>query len=85
MTDFSKGIEWGKPTQREKDLMIYLGECIAKWIEKNETERGELLCAFSLICTLIFTKETPIKDVEKQCQEIDTFCHFLKIRARKGE
>lgn len=83
MSYLPKGIEWGKPTEREHKLIIYLGGCIANWIEKNDTVREELMCAFTLICSLIFTVDTPIKDVEGQCQEIDAFCEFLKLRARQ--
>jgi hypothetical protein len=84
MIDLPKGITFDKPTKRENDLMYYLGNCIADWIEKNETEREELLCAFSLICSIMFTTNTPITDVEDQCKEIDAFCEFLKLRARNS-
>ena len=77
-----KGIQWGKPTERERNLMLYIGECIAQWLEKNKTDRSELICAFSAICAVIFTKDTPLKNIEDQCKEIDSFCHFLKLKAK---
>lgn len=80
-----KGIEWGKPTEKERALMLYLSECIADWVEAKKTDRRELICAFSLICHLIFSKDTPIKNVDDQCKEIDAFCEFLKLRARSND
>jgi len=78
---FMQGIEYGKPTERERELMHELGHFLANLIEKSKIERSELICAFSLICHLIFSVDTPIKDVDQQIQEIESFCHFLKIRA----
>jgi hypothetical protein len=85
MNHFSEGIHWGEPTERERELILFLGECIANGLEKYNSNRGELICAFSLLCSLIFTEQTPIKDVEDQCREIDSFCEFIKLRARKGK
>ena len=80
-----KGIEYGKPNAKEKALIRYLGECLAKWVENNPTERSELLCALTAICSLMFTHKTPIQDVDKQCEEIDAFCECLKLRARDSK
>ncbi len=75
-------IVFGKPTPREQNLITYLGECIAQSIEKHSYDRQELMCAISLICTLLFTSQTPLQEVEEQCKEIDIFCEYLKLRAR---
>ena len=77
-----KGIEYGTPTDNETKFIHYLGNCIADYIEKTPTDRSEILAAFTIFCTLMFTKQTPITDIEKQCQEIDAFCECLKLRAR---
>lgn len=76
------GIEFGKTTDREHDFIMYLGNCIADWAQEHQTNRGEMLAAFTIFCSLIFTKQTPITDVEKQCEEIDAFAECLKLRAR---
>lgn len=78
------GIEFGEITKREKELLFYLGNCIADWVENKKTERGELLCVFTILCHLMFTKQTPITDIEKQCAEVDAFCECLKLRIRNG-
>jgi hypothetical protein len=77
------GIEFGKITKREKDLLFHLGNCLAEWIENNKTERGELLCVLTILCHLMFAKQTPITDKEKQCDEVDAFCECLKLRIRE--
>jgi len=79
------GIEFGNITKREQDLLFHLGNTIADWIEENKTERGEIICVLLILCELVFTKQTPITDKEKQCQEVDTFCECLKLRIRKGD
>lgn len=79
-----KGIEYGNPTIREQKLANYIGNCLADYMEKTPTERSELMCALTLICSILFTKQTTIKDVRKQCDEIDAFCECLKLRARHG-
>lgn len=83
MSNLLKGVEWGTPTEKERNLIIYLGECIARWIEEYETDRSELMCAIGAISSLLFTKETPIKDLKGQYEEIDAFCNFLKLCVRK--
>lgn len=79
--NFDECIEFGKPTPREKSLMIYIGECLAQSIEKHNYDREEMLCALNAICSLMFTAQTPIKDIEEQCAEIDCFCECLKLQA----
>jgi hypothetical protein len=73
----------GRMTEREKELMFYLGNCIADYIEKHKSTRQEMLCALSLNFHALFSKDTPIVDVEEQCAEIDSFCDYLKFRARR--
>ncbi len=77
------GIEYGNLTVKEKALTFYLGDCLANYLEKVPTERGEMLAAMTVICTTLFVRQTPIKDIDKQCNEIDAFCETLKLNARK--
>ncbi len=79
-----KGMDRRELSKSERELLYHLGESIANWIETHQTERGELIAAISLICVMIFTKETPIKDIDKQCEEIDSFCDYIKFMSRKG-
>ena len=79
-----RGVEYGKMTKREKDMLFFLGENIANWIEKYQTNRGELLCVISRLCAVLFTQNTPYKDdIPKKIQDIDDFCNFLKFMTRK--
>jgi hypothetical protein len=39
------GVEYGEITKREEDLLCFLGENIANWVEKHKIERSELICA----------------------------------------
>lgn len=41
-----------------------------------------MMCALTVICDLMFTAQTPLKEVDEQCKEIDSFCECLKLRAR---
>jgi hypothetical protein len=79
------GLESGKITKREKKLLFYLGNCIADFCEKNKTERSEMLCGFTILCHLMFSKQTPITDKEKKCEEVDAFCECLKIKIRNED
>lgn len=76
------GIEHGQLTPREKDLMFYLGNSIADWVEKHATDRSELLAVFTVFCGVLFSSQTPITDIDKQCEEVDTFCKCIKMRIR---
>ncbi len=72
----------GKATERESELIDYLDNCIADWAEQHQTERRELICALFAMCVIAFTMQTHF-DIEGQCQEIDHFCNYLKIKARE--
>ena len=77
-----RGVTYGKMTKREKDLLFFLGENVANWMEKHKTNRGELLCVLSSLCGVLFTQDTPYKgDIPKQIQDIDDFCNYLKFLA----
>lgn len=76
-------IEYGSMSEREKELMRHIGTCIADWIEIHKSTRAEMLCSLSMIFHALFSRDTPIKDVEEQCKEIDAFCEYLKFMARK--
>lgn len=73
-------------TDREKLLTYHLGNALADWIEEHKTERGELMCALSTLCGVMFTEETPFKDdIPKQLREIDAFCNYLKFLAGRNK
>ena len=81
-----RGVEYCKITKREVELLYFLGENIANWIEKHKTERSELLCALAGMCAVVFTVDTPHKeDVAMQVQGIDDFCNYLKFMATKNK
>lgn len=81
-----RGVEYGKITKREEELLYFLGENIANWIEKHKTERSELLCALSGVCAVVFTVDTPYKkDFPMQVQDIDDFCNYIKFMAIKNK
>ena len=78
-----QGIEYGSLTKREKDLLSHLGNTMADWFEAHKTVREEILAVFTVLCHLIFAKQTPITDKEEQCKEVDSFCECLKLRIRE--
>ncbi len=81
-----RGVEYGKMTEKEKHMLFYLGECLAKWIERHNTNRGELLCVVSHLCGVLFTEDTPYKnDIPKQVEDINDFCNYLKFLAGRNK
>jgi len=78
-----RGVTYGKRTKREKEMLFFVGETIANWIEKHKTDRRELLCVLSTLCGVVFTEDTPYKDdILKQVKDIDDFCNYLKFLAK---
>ena len=81
-----RGVEYGKMTKRETDMLFYMGESIANWIDKNNNTRGELLCVISHLCAVLFTEDTPYKgDIPKQVQDINDFCNYLKFMTGRNK
>ena len=50
--------------------------------EHGSLDRSEFMAAYSFLARVLFTVQTPIKDVDAQCAEIEAFCEFLKGVAR---
>lgn len=79
-----KGVEKGEMTYREKSLLKFIVDAMEIFIEKHGyIERHEMLCVYSQLAVILFTKQTPIKDINAQCEEIDSFCQYLKVCARE--
>ena len=75
----------GVMTDREEALKDVIIEAMDKFIkEHNELDRSELMAVYSFLARVLFTVQTPLKDVDAQCVEIDAFCDFLKGVARKA-
>ena len=75
----------GKLSVREESLCDLIVNSIDTFIKQNgEIDRSELIAAYSYLGRLFFTVMTPLKDVDAQCTEIDSFCEFLKGVARKA-
>jgi hypothetical protein len=75
----------GKPTEIENKLIDAIVDSMEAFIkEHGEIDRAEFMAAYSFLARILFTVQTPIKDVDKQCAEIDAFCEFLKGVARKA-
>jgi hypothetical protein len=72
---------WVKPvTYKEKKLINYLGNCIADYIEEQETCRTELMAALSHQILILFKTQTPLTNYHDKITEIEAFCEFLKIQ-----
>ena len=69
-----------RPNEKDRKIIDYLNECIAKYVEENETERRELIGALFVACQIVFCHQTNFK-LKKQCREIDEFCKYLKESA----
>ena len=41
-------------SQNSKNLVKYLGECIEKWIDENNTDRIDVIFALFNLCFIIF-------------------------------
>lgn len=75
----------GKMTDREQELTDTIVDSMEAFIKKHgELDRSEFMAAYSFLARILFTIQTPITDVDKQCDEIDAFCEFLKGVARKA-
>jgi len=75
----------GTMTDREealKEIVITAMETFMK--EHGALDRSEFMAVYSFLARILFTVQTPIKDVDAQCAEIDAFCEFLKGVARKA-
>jgi hypothetical protein len=66
-----------EPSKEELDFNRYLMKAIGDYISKKKTYRNVLLYAISQVCLITFCEETPLS-VKEQCEEIDSFCNFLK-------
>lgn len=69
------------PTEKEIKLIDYLNNCIGDWIEKNETDRRDLIAALFVACQIVFCEQTRF-NLKAQYSEIDDFCRFLKEGAK---
>lgn len=75
----------GKRTEREDALINVIVDGMDKFMkETGSLDRAEFMAAYSFLARILFTVQTPIKDVDEQCIEIDAFCEFLKGVARKA-
>ncbi len=75
----------GKMTEREDALYETIIGAMETFIkEHGELDRSEFMSVYSLLARILFTVQTPIKDVDQQCIEIEAFCDFLKGVARKA-
>jgi len=75
----------GKRTDREDALINIVIDGMDKFIkEHGSLDRSEFMAAYSFLARVLFTVQTPIKDVDGQCAEIEAFCEFLKGVARKA-
>ncbi len=75
----------GPMTEREDELTNVIISGIESFIKTHgDVDRSEFMAVYSLLARILFTVQTPIKDVDAQCAEIDAFCEFLKGVARKA-
>ncbi len=75
----------GKMTDRENALADIIIDGMENFIKKHgELDRSEFMSVYSYLARILFTIQTPIKDVDAQCAEIEAFCEFLKGVARKA-
>ena len=75
----------GKRTAREDALINNIVDGMDKFLRENGgLDRSEFMAAYSFFARVLFTVQTPIKDVDGQCAEIEAFCEFLKGVARKA-
>lgn len=75
----------GKMTEREDALANTIIDSMEKFIkEHGDLDRSEFMAVYSYLARILFTIQTPIKDVDAQCTEIEAFCEFLKGVARKA-
>ena len=69
-------------TTEDKKLINYMADCIANYLEKNETDRSVMMSFIGWLAVTVFTRQTPLVFVE-QIKEIEAFCEFLKYHAIK--
>ena len=75
----------GKMTEREDALTNIIVDGMDKFMkEHGSLDRSEFMAAYSFLARVLFTVQTPIKDVDAQSAEIESFCEFLKGVARKA-
>lgn len=75
----------GKRTEREDALINVIVDGMDKFMrETGSLDRAEFMAAYSFLARVLFTIQTPIKDPDEQCKEIEAFCEFLKGVARKA-
>ena len=75
----------GKMTDREESLRHAIIDAMDAFIkEHGSIDRSEFMAVYSFLARILFTVQTPIKDVDAQCIEIEAFCDFLKGVARKA-
>ena len=75
----------GKMTEREDALANVVIDGMETFIkEHGDLDRAEFMAVYSYLARILFTIQTPIKDVDGQCAEIEAFCEFLKGVARKA-
>lgn len=80
-----KGIEYGLPTERERELIIYLANCIDEWIKKNETTRGELMCALTEMMAILIIEQVPESStITSKIEEIEALCECLKLKVKNN-
>ena len=73
-----------KPTEEELEFISYMGKCVADYIAKTTVERRTLIAALFSLCSIVFCHETNFK-LEKQHEEIEKFCDYLKFYADKNK
>jgi hypothetical protein len=71
-------------TEKEKEFLYYLGNSISDYIENKSLTYSEIVNVFIILCGVTFTKNTPFKELKKQCEEIDDFCSCLKMNALRA-
>jgi hypothetical protein len=75
----------GIRTEREDALINIIVDGMNKFMkEHGSLDRSEFMAAYSFLARVLFTVQTPIKDVDAQCAEINAFCEFLKGVVRKA-
>lgn len=75
----------GTMTEREEALKEVIVSAMDTFIKEHDgLDRSEFMAVYSFLARILFTVQTPIKDVDAQCVEIDAFCDFLKGVARKA-
>lgn len=75
----------GRMTDREDALKDAIIDAMDAFIKTHGSiDRAEFMAVYSFLARILFTVQTPIKDVDMQCAEIEAFCEFLKGVARKA-